>query len=79
MILGEELAGPIVQTILECLNAMRNFTAVNCAGVSRAAQFLLYLLSLSRAGELRDNFNHYVDALGKRSHGDALVVAMHPF
>jgi hypothetical protein len=79
MIFGEELAGPIVQTILECLNAIRNFTAMNCASGSRAAQFLLYLLFLSRAGELRDNFNHYVDALGKRSHGDALVVAVHAF
>jgi hypothetical protein len=77
MIFGELLAGPMVQTILECLNAMRDFTTIKCAGGSRVAQLLLYLVFLPRAGKLLNNFDHYIDALGERSDGDALVVAVH--
>jgi len=66
----------MVQTILECLNGIGNIARTIALTLTH---FLLYLVFLSRAGKLSDNFHYDVNAFGERSEWDALIVAVHAF
>ena len=76
MIFGEQLAGPMVHTIFECLKSILGFGRRRCA-LGRGNSCKMVFLFLPGAGKLRDNFDHYIDALGERREWNALIVAVH--